>query len=172
MAAADTKIRTVSIALKPISADDLRQYIELAFCDDNDLLTRLHISPGTSTHCVDHTLGLINESREFYGVDMEVYAIILDEKTPIGFTVLIKNESIPNELYSFGININHRNQENLLPWLGEIKERLGDPYYVVLWKKNERAVSFFKRNGFVEEVDSNLLSDETKILLKCQQEDC
>ena len=165
------KITSVSIQLKAISAGDLRQYIELAFCDDNELLTNIHISPGTLTHCVDHTLGLIDENREFYKDDMETYVVLKDEKTPIGFTVLIKNESIPNELYSFGINTSHRNQENLLPWLGEIKERLGDPYYVVLWNKNERAIQFFKRNGFEEERNTNLLGDETKTLLKCQQGD-
>lgn len=161
----------MSISLKAIFAGDLRQYIELAFCDDNELLTNIHISPGTLAHCVDHTLGLIGENREFYKGNMETYLVLKDEKTPIGFTVLIKNDSIPNELYSFGININHRNKENLLPWLGEVKKKLGIPYYVVLWRKNERATNFFKRNAFLEEVNSDLLSDETKVLLKCQQED-
>ena len=161
----------MSVTLEAIPPQALSFYIKMAFRDDPELIEKFHISPGSLDHCVGHTLGLIEGNRGFYQSDMETYAVVIDKETPIGFTVLIKNEKIPNELYSFGINIKHRTKENLLSWLSEIKIKLGDPYYVVLWSKNTRAIDFFERNGFSVDRTLKIPGDEIKTLLKCPQED-
>jgi hypothetical protein len=161
----------MSVTLEPIPKEALQVYLSAAFSGDHDLLTKYHISPGTLEHCAGHTLGLIDGVRDFYKEDMETYVVVLDKEIPIGYTVLIKNETIPNEVYSFGINIEHRSKENLLSWLSEIKKKLGEPYYIVLWSKNTRAIKFFERNGFSVENSRKILGDETKTLLRCQQED-
>ena len=98
----------MSVTLEPIPKEVLQVYLSAAFSGDHDLLSKYHISPGSLEHCAGHTLGLIDGGRDFYKEDMETYAVVLDKETPIGFTVLIKNETMPNELYSFGINIEHR----------------------------------------------------------------
>lgn len=147
----------------------LPHYVKLAFEGDDDLLTRYHISPGTLDHCSEHTLGFIRENADFYKKDIEFYAVVKDVETPIGFTIVIRNEG-RNELYSFGIGVKYRNEENRKGWLKEVEETIGKNYYLVLWSKNTRAIEFFERNGFIIHRTSKLLNDETKTLIVRQND--
>lgn len=153
------------IKLVKIDKNSLRFYVKLAFGGDMDLLEKYHISPGTLDHCANHTMGFIEENTNHYKDDIEFYAVVLDFETPIGYTVLIKNEKAPHELYSFGIKKEYRTAENLKGWLNAVREQLKTPYYIVLWSKNDRAINFFERNEFIVQRTSKLLDDEMKTLI-------
>ena len=58
-----------------------------------------------------------------------------------GFTV-----TSPGLLYSFGININHRDKETLKNWFAEITEIL-HTFEVVLHSKNQRAINHLVKQG-------------------------
>lgn len=146
--------------LTRITREEIRPFIEVAFRDDSELLEKFHISPGTLDHCVSHTLGFINENADYYQADIEFYAV-----DTVGYTIIIKNESQPHELYSFGINKELRNKEYLMGWLQEVEKLLGTPYYIVLWAQNERAIKFFEKNGFMVQRSSKLPIGETQVLI-------
>lgn len=156
----------MKITLHPIQISTLRDFVKIAFEDDVKLLTEYHISPGTLDHCVDHTMGFIKENETFYKDDIEFYAVHSGE-IPIGYTIIIRNEKEPNELYSFGINKDYRNEDMKAAWLDEVKKLTGVPFGMVLWSKNTRAIDFFERSGFIVERTSKLLDDETKTLILC-----
>ena len=158
-----------SVALRKVSLENIRALIEIAFFEDESLLSDLHIHPGGVDECVDNTLGMIMENAAFYKDDISYHSIDVDGY-PRGYTVTIKNSKQPNELYSFGININYRTPEIKAEWLKCVKELLGD-YYIVLWAKNKRAIRFFEKNGLVILKNSLYLNDESKTLLLCQQGD-
>lgn len=158
----------MELHLAPTRLEEIGQYVENAFNGDINLLNTFHTSPGTLQHCVDNTMEFIHENAAYYKDDIEFYAVILDG-VAIGYTVIIRNEQIPNELYSFGINIKHRRKDILLAWLKTIREKIGVPYYIVLWSKNTRAINFFERNGFAVERENKYLNDETKTLIVCRQ---
>lgn len=151
--------------LTEITLEELRPYIAIAFNGDNELLNNLHISPGDLYHCIDHTLSFIKQNADHYKEDIKFYVVKNWYGAPIGYTVVIMNDPKPNELYSFGINIQHRTRENLQEWLSSVEKVLGKPYYIVLWSKNERAIKFFEKNDFLVQRSSKLLNDETKTLI-------
>lgn len=157
----------MEINLIPISKEEVKQYVTLAFEGDRDLLETYHISPGDLDHCVSHTCGFIEENKDFFGDRIEICKVELrdNEKVEdIGFTAIILHNDKPNELYSFGIAKQFRKQEILTLWLKEIESILLLPYFIVLWSKNTRAIEFFKRNEFeVEEKD-----ELTKLIVKCE----
>lgn len=156
----------MELKLTSINREILPFYVKLAFEDDIELIEKYHVSPGTLDHCVDDTLGFINTNADFYKQDIEFYAVVLDN-VPIGYTIVIRNGEKPNELYSFGINIEHRKKEILIAWLKLLEKTLDTPYYLVLWSKNERAIKFFEKNNFIVQRTSKLLNDETKTLIIC-----
>lgn len=155
------------VKLIKIDPKNLPFYIKQAFEGDTELLEQYHISPGTLDHCVSHTMGFINENASFYKADIEFYAVVLNVETTIGYTIGIKNEGKPNELYSFGINIKYRQKEILQDWLKEVEKLLGN-YYIVLWSKNTRAIQFFEKNGCVIDRTNKMLNDETKTMITCK----
>lgn len=154
----------MKINLIPIELHQVRDYVKRAFENDIELLERYHISPGTLDHCVDHTMDFINRNVDHYKGDMKLFAVQFGGII-IGYTILIQNEKTPNELYSFGININYRKPEILKAWLKEIEEILGKTYFVALWSKNERAVNFFLKNEFKLDKVTHYLNEEIKILV-------
>lgn len=154
----------MDIYLGPTNLEELGQYVENAFNGDINLLNTFHTSPGTLQHCVENTMKLIKESADYYKDDMKFYAVVVDG-VPVGYTVTVKNDKLPNELYSFGINISHRSKEVLMAWLKAVEEKIGIPYYIVLWSKNTRAINFFERNGFAVERTNKYLNDETKTVI-------
>lgn len=158
----------MELYLAPTRLEEISQYVENAFNADINLLNIFHTSPGTLQHCVENTMGLIKESADYYKDDMKFYAVVVDG-VPVGYTITVKNAELPNELYSFGININHRRKDILMAWLKAIEEKISKPYYIILWSKNTRAINFFERNGFAVERTNKYLNDETKTLIICRQ---
>lgn len=159
----------MQVLLTKIKPEEVQPYIWLAFRDDEDLLGNIHISPGTLDHCAGHTFESIKKEADFYKNDIEFYVVSCDG-AHIGYTIVIKNEKKPNELYSFGINIKYRQKDILVAWLSEVSKLLEYFYYIVLWSKNTRAIQFFEKNGFSVLRDKKYLNDETKTLIVCQQE--
>ena len=162
----------MKIRLRQICKTKLLEYVRIGFEGDAELLDKYHVSPGTLDHCVEHTMGFITENENFYKDDIEYYAIILDNETIIGYTIIIVNEKLPNELYSFAINIKYRTKEIVLLWLKAAERLLAIPYYVVLWSKNTRAIEFFEKNGFIVERENKQLNDALKTLIICPREVC
>lgn len=127
--------------LVQISQGKIKDFIEIGFRDDPELLSTYHISPGTLVHCVDHNYKTVVDSNE----SAEYYKVISDGQ-PIGFTVIMR-KPVPL-LLSFGINIQYRKKEILQGWLHELSDLFRDPFVVTLWPKNIRAIHFFLKNGF------------------------
>ena len=155
------------VHLIPIDQEDVLFHVENAFAGDAELLEQYHTSPGPLKHCVENTMQFINENAAYYKKDMEFYALVFGGQV-IGYTIVIKNDKVPNELYSFGINMAFRIKEVVTSWLKAVKEILGVPYYIVLWSRNTRAINFFEKNGFAVQRTSKLLNDETKTLIVCE----
>lgn len=159
----------MELKLIPATLPQMHELVKLAFDGDTELLNLYHISPGTLDHCVVHTMNFIVENEAAYKQDMEFYSVRLNG-IKIGYTVVIRNEHEPNELYSFGININYRKSEILEKWMAEIKNMLGGSYFVALWGKNKRAINFMERNGLEVYRISHYLNEEIKSLRICPQE--
>lgn len=158
------------VTLEPISIKELSPLVALAFRDDKELLERYHISPGTLDHCVEHTMRFIDGNYDHFKERMEIYQVKKFDEV-VGFTVFIRHENDFDELYSFGINIESRKNYILLPWLEVVKKKINSNFYIVLWAKNSRAISFFERNGFNVLRNSKYLNDDTKTLILCRQEE-
>lgn len=164
-----TPANTRQVSLMPVARQDISDLVAMAFGGDDGLLTKYHISPGSLMHCVENTLGLINENADFYQQDIKFFGVNIGDNR-IGYTIVIKNETHPNELYSFSIQKQYRTPEIKKQWLDEIAKLLGRPYFVSLWSKNTRAINFFQNNGFVITRRSSYLGNEIKTL-SCQPED-
>ena len=132
----------MKVTLDRIALDELKKYITIGFADDPELISKIHISPGTLEHCVNHNYETVKDAERNNG---EFYKVMYGEQE-IGFVVAIRE---PNLIPSFGININHRCRETLLGFLQALKDLFdGDTYMVCVWEKNERAINFFRRNNF------------------------
>lgn len=160
---------SVSVVLKKVDVLDMQPLILRGFSGDEELLSHLHISPGSLDHCVRHTLNFVMDNVDFYKGDLECYSVVFNGNE-IGYTIVIRNENAPNELYSFAIHINYRKKEILQAWLAEIEKIIGKPYFIVLWAKNTRAIDFFEKNGFEVDRERKYLQDATKTMIICQQE--
>ena len=144
------------VKLIPVEKDEIKSLITLAFEGDNELLDIYHkLAPATLEECVNNTFAFINENKDFYNEDMLCFKVTVNG-IEVGYTITIKNETFPNELYSFGIKKEFRTWEITSQWLNKINELLGLPYYMVLWSKNTRAINFFERNGFISEERNDL----------------
>ncbi len=156
------------VKLESISKWELSDLVQNAFDGDEELLSRLHITPGKLEECSEHTSLCILAKQEEFGSKMEMFAVKLGDDT-IGYTVIIRHgDANPPELYSFGINIKYRKGEILNEWLDRIREIIGSSFYIVLWKKNDRAINFFRANGMYIDDGNRFFSDEEKTLILCQ----
>ncbi len=157
------------VKLVPISFQDLRPFISLAFEGDTELLEKYHVSPGDLEHCVEHTLLAIEGNFRHFNEKMEFYAIISNNEIA-GYTVIIRHEFGIDELYSFGVNMKYRTKNVLISWVCCTGAKIRGPFYIVLWSKNTRAIDFFERNGFTADRNNTYLNDTEKTLILCQQE--
>lgn len=144
------------IQLIQIEKSELKSLITLSFEGDNELLDIFHIkAPATLDECVNNTFSFIENNKDFYAEDMKIFKLIRGMEA-IGFTVIIENEHLPNELYSFGIKKEYRTWDITSKWMELLQKILGVPYYIILWSRNTRAINFFERNGFITEERNDL----------------
>lgn len=154
----------MKVQLVPISYSELKGFISLAFADDIELQESLHISPGTHEEITDHTYNMIMAWGGEY--NFEYYKVVIGSGVAteaVGFTVLLNDGG--RVLYSFGINILKRCREVLVNWLVAVRETFGAEFGVSLWEKNERAINFFRKNGFVNSTEMISGSSDKMILL-------
>lgn len=148
--------------------DLLSIYVEHAFNEDEELLSKYHIMSGSLEKCVADTMKRIADVKEKVADAMEFYYVEHAGKA-IGYVIMIFHNNHATELYSFGINKHFRTKEIVTTWLWEIEKKFGTLYYLILWNKNTRAIDFFLKNNFIkiehESVDNN------KTLLVCPPED-
>lgn len=130
------------ITLKEISLSVLRQFVEIAYKGDADLLSYYWGDGLSLQEAVDLTMSLINQVAN--EVDIECFSV-LNEDEEIGYIV-----RFPNNLYSFSININHRTKENLIDFWVRIKEVMEDGFICMLYPQNIRAANWLKRCGMIE----------------------
>ena len=101
-----------------------------------------------------------NEDKTPTGVAINVYNKLIDCQLVVdGVFKVIENNGeaigfvyyFDNILVSFGVNKKHRNKEVLTNLFESIKEWLGGDFITFMWKRNQRAINWFKKCGMVED---------------------
>ncbi len=133
-------------------------YIIAAFKGDAKLCSEYHISSGDAISCSSHTynriLDFINSTK-----GVLTYAILEDNK-PVGFLVLQKPLGV---LYSFGLNINHRNSENKEQLLKFVSDSLNGKVKTYLYDRNKPAIKFLVKNGY--EIQGEVMDNNDKVII-------
>ena len=125
-----------------IPYQELEKYITIAFQDDDLLVRKIHISPGTLQHCVNETYTSVADVAGYGGC----YHKLVYEEVEIGFLVTLND---PRLVVSFGINIQSRKRAILESFLVALREFFDNNMYMVgVHGKNKRAVNFFVKNNF------------------------
>lgn len=120
---------------------DLKKYVEIAYKDDNDLLTKYHIDNYNFEQAVDVTMQMISLTSK--DVKMSFFGVVNNNEN-IGYLCVFSNN-----LYSFGINIKKRTKEVLSEFWSSIKEVLGNSFICMLFKNNIRAIKYLQKCGMV-----------------------
>ena len=91
-----------------------------------------------------------NEDKTPTGVAINVYNKLIDCQLVVdGVFKVIENNG---EAIGFvGVNKKHRNKEVLTNLFESIKEWLGGDFITFMWKRNQRAINWFKKCGMVED---------------------
>ncbi len=127
--------------LTEIPITELFPFIQIAFDGDVDL-PKYHISDKDFAW---HTYDEICKTAEMMPV--RCYKV-----GDYGFTV-----TMPKLLYSFGININHRDKETLENWFSELKNIM-PTFDCVLHNKNERGIRHLITQGMTIKEHLTVLS--------------
>ena len=140
------------LTLKKILLEDLRQYVEIAYKGDDDLLLHYWGTDLNLQEAVDLTMSLIEQVDKEVPVD---YYAVESEEQEIGYIV-----KFPNNLYSFSININYRAKENLICFWELIKEVMEDGFICMLYPQNSRAIKWLQKCDMkiVEGVKQDLIT--------------
>ncbi len=121
-------------------ADVLYECIYSAFAGDKKLINKYHTKGDNLEECVRDTYNkILGTSRE---ITLDWYAV-LDEGKVIGYCVVSLAYGF---LYSFGININFRQNFSDLMF-SEISKMLNNNFSCILWSKNTRGINYLVRNG-------------------------
>lgn len=132
------------IELKQIESNELKQLVEIAYKGDNDLLDKYWGEDFSLEEAVNETMMMIRTISE--EVEFNHYSVVSDGEE-IGYV-----SCFPNNLYSFGININYRTKDNLLEFWDRTKDVMGESFICMLYPQNERAINFLKKQG-MKQVD-------------------
>jgi RimJ/RimL family protein N-acetyltransferase len=141
-----------------VRLETMYPYIEAAFRGDAKLCSEYHISCGDTSSCSAHThnriLDFINSTK-----GVLTYAI-LDKWKEVGFVVLHKQLGI---LYSFGLNIAHRNTENKEQLLKFVSDSLNGEVKTYLYDRNKPAINFLLKNGY--EIQGEMMDNNDKVII-------
>ena len=153
------------LQFKEIGIDSLLVYISKAFQGDEKLRTTYHIK--FFNHINDSAIDSYNRILELeHTSELPInYYGIEDNGEKVGFIVVIM---LANVLYSFGLNINHRNDINKAEFINFVEKITKGNTTVYLYEKNTRAIEFLKRNNF-QEVNKLIDNNHSVIQLRsCQ----
>lgn len=138
--------------VKQINIEELREYVELVYRGDDDLLNTYHINPPyTFEEGVQETIEAIKNVSE--QTPTGCYGVLKDGEK-IGYFV-----SFVNNLYSFGVAIEKRTTGMLKDFWGIIVETIGNEFICVLYKNNTRAIDWLEKCG-MEKSDINTENNE------------
>ncbi len=116
--------------LEEIPLTDLFPYIQIAFDGDS----HLHIYHISDSNYATHTYHEICKTAEI--LSLTCYKV-----GEYGFTV-----TSPGLLYSFGINVKHRDKKTLESWFFNLRNILGS-FDCCLHAKNSRAINHLVKQG-------------------------
>lgn len=129
------------INLEKISSFELRKLVEIAYRGDNDLLEHFWGEDFSLEEAVNETMNMVKRVAE--EVKMDYYCVVDDEEE-IGYVCCF-----PNNLYSFGINIQFRTKNVLSEFWDRVKEVMGDSFICMLFPQNTRAIKWLEKCGMV-----------------------
>ena len=130
------------IKIEKISNFELRGLVEIAYRGDSDLLDKFWGDDFSLEEAINETMWMIGEVAKEAAME---YFVVLKDDEEIGYVC-----KIPNNLYSFGVNINYRTKENLSEFWERVKEVMGDSFICMLFPQNVRAINWLKKMGMVE----------------------
>ena len=147
------------VELTPIKREELRALIELSFKGDAELMDKYHIkAPCTLDEAVNNTHAIIDPFYEhgFWKDKIQAFALTVNDvdnpstPTKLGFTVIaLEGGNVPERLFSFGLNIKHRNRHIVSGWFNQLDKVFGGKeYYTQLHDRNTRAIDFLEKNNF------------------------
>jgi len=140
------------IELNKISKFELRDLVEFSYKGDRELLDKYWGDDFSLDEAVNETMRMIDiVSQE---AKMSYYAIE-DDGHEIGYMCCI-----PNNLYSFGINIEYRTKRVKEEFWRVAKEVMGNSFICMLYPQNVRAIEFLKKMGMkvVDGVEQNCVT--------------
>lgn len=130
------------IEIKEVDFIGLEAAIRAAYSGDDDLLEKYHIEKYELEQAVEKELEII--SRTSISAPARFWEATESDES-IGYFV-----TLPNTLYSFGLNKNHRNTETKDRLFSAIVEIIGGSFVCLLYPNNVRAITWLKKCGMVE----------------------
>ena len=127
------------IELVEIMNFELQGFVEAAYENDEELLTKYHIRPLTLDEAVQETMNMIMITS--VGLNMKYFGLLMDGDK-IGYICVFENN-----LYSFALNIDYRVPSILQCFWENIVEILGDSFICMLYPNNTRAIKWLERQG-------------------------
>lgn len=134
------------ITIKKISINEIPELVKMSYEKDEDFFTKYYANNSSYMACVNAELFKIYEMAE--SEKLNYYKVIYQKKA-IGYVI-----TFGDFLYSFCINIKYRKKEILLHWWDKIQKLMPKKFGCYLYKKNERAIEFLKKNR-MKVIDEN-----------------
>jgi hypothetical protein len=129
---------------KKIDVKDLRQYIDIAFANDCDLLNYYDKSAGVLSGEA-MVVNTYNKIKDYLAYFHHCFAFkICIDGDDAGFIFFTKS---PNLLVSFSINKKYRQAEILKDYFESIKDSIADDFMCLLYKENTRAINWLVKCG-------------------------
>lgn len=135
---------------KQIYIDQLKKYIDAAFCEDYDLLR--YYDKGENIGTLEAACENVFEKIKRNYPEVILYGIHITGK-PVGYFAYYNTL-----LVSFGLDVNQRTKDNLVDFWRNITEVLGNGFQSILYSYNDRAINFLKKCGM------DILFDNVTIL--------
>lgn len=140
--------------IKKISYSQLKEAIRVAFDGDSEIFNLY--DPNVSVSSIDELVNDVYWKISEYN-DVDLFAVY-EKEILIGYFVTSKKQ-----LISFGLSVNYRLGKYVNNFYWMIKKKLGDDFFVLLWKKNVRAMRWLIKNGMAITFSQNQI-----IKLQCQ----
>lgn len=145
---ADIEMPMISVSLVEIQQKELSKYIAIAYAGDERMQQEYHTLRGTLEEQVEYTYqqsidGADKYKRKYFRIELEEDSTY----TAIGYSVLVFDKI--KMLYTFGININFRQDNIKTLWLEVVANVFDRDFYIVTLRLiNKRAIRFFEKKGF------------------------